>query len=116
MDQESIQKFPPELKEDITRLLVEGRRTPDDVVQLFVEEGFDEGTFRSFVEELAADARIQIQAQIRDDLVFGILWIAGGVVAMGIAYRIEFWGAMAYGTYRVHKGATQARRLKHSGL
>ena len=79
------------------RLLVEEKRTADDVIEILVREGLDQESASIVVSNLQGQIKKAKKEQGGKNMLYGALWCIGGIVATAANIGFIFWGAIVFG-------------------
>jgi hypothetical protein len=88
-----------------------------EVIEALKERGMDEESASTMVLNIIKELKDEKQQQSKKDILHGVLWCLGGIVATYISLEIVFkdkpigiffWGAIIYGGYRFLKGLSNS--------
>ena len=101
----TLQQMEDELYGEVFRLLASGRyTTPQVLSELERQFGLDETAARCLVEQAQGFLSRGNRKRAGKNLFFGILWLAGGLIATAADLGLIFWGAIFFGAIQFLHG------------
>lgn len=89
-------------------LMTEGNRSKLEVKQLLAQQGLDEASASSVVNNLAIQISDAKKKRAQKDMLYGALWCIGGIIATAANIGFIFWGAIVFGAIQFIKGAASS--------
>ena len=85
-------------------LLLEQQQSVYEVRQALVERGLDIDRAQNVLTAIEDDLRHAEKERARRDVLFGSLWLVGGLIAVAAQVHVVFWGAVAVGVVLFGRG------------
>ena len=92
----TLQQMEDELYGEVFRLLASGRYT--------TQFGLDETAARYLVEQAQGFLSRENRKRAGKNLIFGALWLVGGLIATAADFGLIFWGAILFGAIQFLHG------------
>ena len=89
-------------------LLIEQKKSAEEVKQMLVEEGMDLESASVVVGNLEKQIKDAKKEGANKDMLYGALWCIGGTVATISDIGYIFWGAIVFGAFQFIKGAVNS--------
>jgi hypothetical protein len=89
-------------------LLIEQKKSAEEVKQMLVEEGMDLESASVVVGNLEKQIKDAKKEGANKDMLYGALWCIGGTVATIADIGYIFWGAIVFGAFQFIKGAVNS--------
>lgn len=110
-DNENI-KILKQLYEFVAEQLLTKKQTAAEVQTTLIEKGIDQETAKKIVVAVEKQIQSAKKHQSNRNMLFGALWLVGGIVVTAITYSVAepggtyvvAWGAIAYGLYKLFIG------------
>jgi hypothetical protein len=85
-------------------LLVNQKKSPDEVVNALLEKGLSQDAAFTIVSNLESEIRKAKKERATKDILYGALWCIGGTIATVANIGFFFWGAILFGGIQLIKG------------
>jgi len=89
-------------------LLVNQKRTAEDVISLLKEKGLSHDTSSSIVFDLQDQISAAKKSAANKDMLYGALWCVGGLILTFTDTGFIFWGAIIFGAIQFFKGVANS--------
>lgn len=86
------------------RLIVVEKKSIVAVRKKLVNSGLDEENAQFIVNNLDEEINALIRKRATKDIVFGSMWLCGGLIGTFADIGFIFWGAIAFGAVQLIKG------------
>lgn len=101
----TLQQMEDELYGEVFRLLASGRYTDRQIIsELERQFGLDETAARYLVEQTREYLSRENRKRAGKNLLFGALWLVGGLIATSADLGLVFWGAILFGAIQFLHG------------
>ena len=101
----TLQQMEDAMYGELFRLLASGRyTTPQVISELERQFGLDETAARYLVEQAQGFLSRENRKRAGKNLIFGALWLVGGLIATAADFGLIFWGAILFGAIQFLHG------------
>jgi len=94
------------------KLLIEERKTKEEVKHILVQDGLDTVNALKVIDHIKTQLDQAHKDQANKDMLYGALWCIGGTIATIADIGYIFWGAIVFGGFQFIKGAASALATK----
>lgn len=85
-------------------LMVNEKKSVLETRRELVNQGIDAESAATIVSNLHEHIQIAQNKRANKDMIFGALWLVGGIVATAAQVGFIFWGAIVFGAIQFFKG------------
>jgi hypothetical protein len=87
--------------------LLEQGKTSYEVQQLLIQKGLEPASAHYVVTNIEDQIRQAEKKRARRDMLFGGLWLVGGIAATASGIGLIFWGAIVFGLIQFGRGVAK---------
>jgi hypothetical protein len=77
----------------------------EETVRLLVEKGVGQGKAENIVNNILIYTKKENEKSGNRDMLYGAIWLIGGVLATAADFGFIFWGAIVFGGFQFIRGA-----------
>ncbi|PKP45900.1 MAG: hypothetical protein CVT94_16435 [Bacteroidetes bacterium HGW-Bacteroidetes-11] len=78
----------------------------EETVRLLVEKGVGQGKAEHIVNDILVYTKKENEKSGNRDMLYGAIWLIGGVLATAADFGFIFWGAIVFGAIQFIRGAS----------
>jgi hypothetical protein len=93
-----------DIYEYAANLMVNGNKNSHEVINALMEQGLSRDSAAIVVENLQKQISSTKKEGATKDMIYGLLWCVGGIVATAADIGLIFWGAIVFGAIQFFKG------------